>query len=195
MKKMLMTTTLVATLFLGSLSANAVCPCQGKGGMMPPPGQHHFMQKPLTAEQKAKMEQRKAEIDKRLNITEEQKAKLKAIHEKSKAEIAPKVKQLTEVEYELDVLNKKEFASKTFGISTLENVKLSGKSVDQLRNEAKALRNEIRAIRKANFEACQAVFTAEQKQELEKMKKEHVKNFKKFRKGNHKPAVEKPVTK
>ena len=65
----------------------------------------------------------------------------------------------------MDVLHKKEFTSNTFGVKTLENVKLSGKSVEQLQTEAKKLRGEIRDIRKANFEACQAVFTEKQKQD------------------------------
>ncbi len=36
---------------------------------------------------KAKMEQRKAEFDKKLNLTEDQKAKMKAIHESSKSKM------------------------------------------------------------------------------------------------------------
>ena len=122
--------------------------------------------------------------------TEEQKAQLKAIHEKSKAQIAPKIKQLTEIEYELDVLQKKEFTSNTFGVKTLENVKLSGKTVEQLQTEAKKLRGEIREIKKAQFEASQAVFTEEQKQELKKMKEEHAKYMKKHK---HAKKFEKSV--
>jgi len=191
MKKMLMTTALAATLFLGSLSAQAHCadcpyPCQR--GMMPPPPPHEHMKKEFTAEQKAKMEQRKAEMDKRLGVTEAQKAQLKAIHEKSKKEIAPKIKKLTEIEYEIGVLEKRQQNLDKYGVKTLENVKLSGKSLDQLKAEAKTLKGEIREIKKANFEASQAVFTEEQKAELKKMREEHMKEMKKKHKGHKHPA-------
>ena len=180
-----MTTTLMATLLLTSLSASAAP--QAPQGKMPPRGEFH---KQITPEQKAAMDKRKAEMEQRLNITPEQKAQLKAIHEKSKAQIAPKIKQLTEAEHELQVLEKKQINKKVYGIDTLENVKLSGKSAEQLRTEIKTLRGDIREIRKANFEASQAVFTDAQKQELEKMRKEHEKTMKKHhKKFNKRPPM------
>ena len=183
MKKTFMTTALIATLFLGTIGANAACPCQDKDGMMPPPPPgHHHMHRPLTPEQKAEMEARKAEIDKRLNITEAQKAQLKSIHEKSKAQIAPKFKQLTEIEYELDVIHKKKYAQDVYNVKALDNVKLSGKSEEQLINEAKKLRSEIREIKKAHFQESQSVFTEEQKKELEKIRQEHKKEMQKKQK-------------
>lgn len=183
MKKMLMTTAMVTALFFGTLSANAACPCQKQGGMMPPPKPcYGTMKHEMSADKKAEMDKRKAEMDKRLGITEEQKAQLKSIHEKAKAQIAPKIKQLTEIEHELSVIEKREFNSKVFGINTLENVKLSGKTADQLKTEAKALQNEIRDIRKACFESSQAVFTEEQKAELKKMRDEHMKKMKNVKK-------------
>ena len=97
MKKILMAAVIGTALLSVSMGASAACPCEkGKiqGPPTPPP---HFekMKKEWTPEKKAAMEKRKAEMEKRLNITEEQKAQLKAIHEKSKAEIAPKIKILS----------------------------------------------------------------------------------------------------
>ena len=177
MKKILMTTALGTVLLLGSLSANAACPCQDKGkqGPPPPPPAYGKFHKEFTPEMKAEMEKRKAEMDKRLGITEEQKTQLKSIHEKSKAEIAPKIKQLSQAEYELSVLEKRQFNKDRYGVDTLENVQLSGKSADELRAEIKTLRHDIHEIKKANFEASQSVFTEKQKKELEKMRQEKMK--------------------
>ncbi len=188
MKKILMTTAIGAALLFGTMSANAVCPCQDKDlqGPPPPPPEHSKIHKPMPPEVKAEMERRKAEMDKRLNITEEQKAQLKSIHEKSRAEIAPKIKQLSEAEYELSVLDKRKLNSEKYGIATLEEVKLSGKSAEELRAEIKTLKEEIREIKKANFEASQDVFTEKQKKELEKMRQEKLKKHPRPQKPMHK---------
>ena len=145
MKKILMTTVLTTALFLGATTAQAECPCQHKDKKMPPPPPRFekMHKKQFTPEQKAKMEQRKAEMEKRLGITEEQKAQLKAIHEQSKEQIAPKIKALTEAEFELKVLKQREYNQNKYGIATLEEVQLSGKTIPQLEAEVKTLKNEI----------------------------------------------------
>jgi len=185
MKKILTTTAVATALLFGAMSANAQ-PVDEKGMKVPPKYHHQNFQKEFTPEMKAKMEKRKAEIDKRLKITEEQKVQLKEIHEQSKAEIAPKIKQLSEAEFELEVLMKRKFNEEHFGIATLEEVQLSGKSIDELKNEIHQLKKEIKEIKKANFEKSQAIFTDEQKKELEKMKKERIKKMKKHHKKFHK---------
>ena len=182
MRKILMTTAVGTALLFGAMSANAY-PIKDNGKPVPPPQHHHIkMQKEFTPEMKAKMEQRKAEIEKRLKITDEQKEQLKAVHEKAKAEIAPKITQLADAEFEFEVLQKRQFNQEKYGIATLEEIQLSGKSIDELKNEIRQLRKEIREIKKANFEASQAIFTEKQKKELEKMKKEHQEKMKKFQK-------------
>ena len=187
MKKLIATTAVMTALLVGCANANAQ-PAH-KTGMMPPPHHGDYM-KPLTPEQKAKMEKRRAEIDKRLGVTEEQKAQLKAIHEKGKTQIAPKIKKLTEVQHEIQVIERKQMNKDKFGIDTLEDVKLSGKSLDQLYAESKTLKDEIRQIKKANFEEAQKVFTEEQKAELKKMREERMKKMaKKGHKHPHRPVM------
>ena len=112
MKKFLTLSAVSAVLLFGALSANATPPEKGN------PMYHHHQkfQKEFTPEMKAKMEKRKAEIEKRLQITEEQKILLKQAHEKAKAEIAPKIKQLSEVEFELEVLEKRQYNQEKYGI-------------------------------------------------------------------------------
>jgi len=185
MKKTLLSATILCSLLFAGLSANAATTQKNDKMPPPPPPGEHKMHKPLTDAQKAEMEKRKAEMDKRLGITEEQKAQLKAIHEKSKKEIAPKIKKLSEDEYELEIIKRKEFNKANFGINTFENAKLSGKSQAQLESEIKTLRNEIREIKKANFEESQKVFTDKQKEELAKMQKEHMKKHKAMKKHPH----------
>ena len=176
MKKLLMVSVLTAGMFLASNGAFAMPP-QERGFMSPTYKEGNFQE--MREQRKAEMEKRKAEIDARLNVTDEQKEQLKTIHDKAKAEIAPKIKQLTEVEHELSVLNRQQMNKEKYDINTLEGVKLSGKNVEQLKSEQRTLQEEIRKIKKDQFEESQKVFTDEQKKELEKMRKEHEKTMKK----------------
>lgn len=128
----------------------------------------------MSEAQKAEMEKRKAEMEKRLNITEEQKKQFKAIHEEAKMEIVPKIRQLTEIEHEISVLERKKINKEKYNINTLEEVHLSGKSIEQLKADRKTLKNEIREIKMKQFEKSQKIFTDEQKKELEKMRQEHI---------------------
>lgn len=175
MKKILITTAIAGALLFSGVSAEAHCPHKHKPCF-------DVKNEQIKKEWLKKQEQQRAEIDKRLKITAEQKEQLKAIHEQSKAEIAPKIKQLTELEHELKVIKQREYNAEKYGIATLEEVQLSGKSVDELKKEIKTLRNEIREIKKANFEKTQAVFTEEQKQEVKKMREERLEKMKKMHK-------------
>ena len=177
----------VASMFLTSLNAGAA-DMHTKGFMAPSmkaPAMHD-----MSAQRKAEMEKRRAEIDRRLGVTEDQKAQLKTIHEKARTEIAPKVKQLTEVEHELAVIKHQQINKEKYDINTLENVQLSGKSVEQLQAEKKSLKDEIHKIKKAQFEESQKVFTDEQKKELEKMRQEHEKKVKE-QTGKRPPRMQK----
>ncbi len=182
MKKIFVLSLIMTSMFLGSLSASAV-DNHTKGFMSPSSNAPSLID--MNAHRKAEMERRRAEIDRRLNVTEEQKTQLKAIHEKAKTEIAPKVRQLTDVEHEINVLERQQVNKERYNINTLENVQLSGKSLDNLRTEEKELKEEIHKIRKEQFEESQKIFTEEQRKELEKMRQEHEKQMKQsMRRGN-----------
>ena len=168
MKKIFLASILLAGMFLGS-SASFAENFQQKGFMAPNMGGYHNMKKPMNeAERKAEMEKRKAEIDRRLGVTEEQKAQLKNIHEKAKTEIAPKIKELTEVEHEISVLEKQNINKERYNINTLQSVQLSGKNLEQLRAEKKTLKSEIHKIKKTQFEESQKIFTENQKKRIGK---------------------------
>ena len=166
----------MTSMFLGSLSASAV-DNHTKGFMSPSSNAPSLVD--MNARRRAEMERRRAEIDRRLNVTEAQKTQLKAIHEKAKVEIAPKVRQLTDIEHEIDVLERQQVNKENYNINTLENVRLSGKSLDRLRTEERELKEEIHKIKKAQFEESQKIFTEEQRKELEKMRQERERQVKK----------------
>lgn len=180
MKKILVATVISSALLLGMSTVNAKPYYHHQGPHM----DYKQEQMKKGPEMKEEMARRKALMEKRLNITAEQKEQLKAIHESSKEKIAPKIKALTEAEFELSVLKKREFNKDKFGIATLEEVQLSGKTQEQLMTEIKTLKNEIKEIKKANFEESQKIFTSKQKKELEKMRKER--KHKKFHSKKHK---------
>ena len=85
MKKLL--STLVAMMFIAT-AAYAHCPCGCEGQFPPPPskGECPKCQKgdfeKFAKENFKNMEAKKAEFEKRLNLTEEQKAKMASLHEK-----------------------------------------------------------------------------------------------------------------
>ncbi len=120
----------------------------------------------FTPEVKAKMEQKKAEFDKRLNLSSEQKDKMKAIHEASKAKIIP-------------VFEKVKFEK-----AKLKQLKQSGASQQELQAQhakVRTLREQIKTLRQEDFQQVQAILTADQQKEFNKMHEEHKKEFKKHR--------------
>ena len=123
----------------------------------------------FSPEMKAKMEQRKAEFEKRLNLTQEQKDKMKAIHEASRDQIKPLFESLKSEREKLNQL-------KSSGASEQE--------IQAEQQKAGIIRDSIKTIRKSNFEQTQAILTPAQQKEFNKMHEER----KKFR--NHKNKFE-----
>lgn len=126
----------------------------------------------FSPEMKAQMEQRKAEFEKRLNLTQDQKDKMKAMHEASRAKIKPIFESLKTEREKLNQLKSCTTASK-------QEIKTQEEKVC-------SIRKEIRAIRKANFEQIQAILTPEQQKEFNKMHEEHKKHRKNKKFGEDK---------
>ena len=115
----------------------------------------------FSPEMKAKMQQKKAEFEARLNLTPDQKEKMKAIHKSAKDKIQP-----------LFECMKTERAK-------LKQLKTSGASEQQLqaqKQKIKSIREQIKTIRKSNFTQIQAILTPEQQKEFNKMHEEHKQN-------------------
>lgn len=110
------------------------------------------------------------EFDRRLNLTDEQKAFAKAQREKSIEKIKP-------------ILN--EIKVKKAKIETLSAQNAPVEEITALDNEVKELRKQAHEIRKANMKAFEATLTESQKKELQKMKNEGRKEFEKYHKQFH----------
>lgn len=123
----------------------------------------------FTPEMKAKFEQRKAEFDKRLNLTPAQKEQMKAIHEESKVKIKPLFECLKAEKQNLTQLQASQTTPKE--TITAQEAKI------------KKLKTEIRAIRKENFEKTQAILTPDQQKEFNKMHEERKKHRPNHKKG------------
>lgn len=116
---------------------------------------------------KAKMEQKKAEFEARLNLTPAQKEKMKAIHQASRTKIQPL------------------FECMKIERAKLQQLKSSGASeqaIQEQKQKVKQIRDQIKVIRKSNFEQIQAILTPDQQKEFNKMHEENKKNRNKLEK-------------
>ena len=113
----------------------------------------------------------KAEFEKRLNLTDEQKAKAKELREKSHEEMKPIMEQIK------DLKQKKE-AVKLSRIAVQEQEK----RIAEIDIQLSALKKQAHELRTKNFKEFETILTDKQKKELKKMKKEGRKNFEKKKK-------------
>lgn len=143
-----LTTTTVLASEAPATTDKAKCkaPCAGQ---MPPRGMHH-KRPPMN-------------FEKRLNLTDAQKAKIEKQREKDKAKMEPIRKQIKEKQKaKFEIIKKYE-----------------EKDADliKLNNEIKVLKAQEHKIMEENRKAFESVLTKEQKAELEKIKAEHNKKF------------------
>lgn len=113
-------------------------------------------------------------IEKRLNLTEAQKAKLKKNREASKVKMDPLIQQIQKKQDEKFKIIQK------YGRENPDLIKLN--------KEIRELRAQYDVIRKENKKYFESVLTKEQKAELAKMKTERKKN-----RGKH-PVKSRPMT-
>ena len=155
MKKALILTAIIALTTTTAIAADTVtktdckckspCPCAGQ---MPPRGMHR---------------PHRPDFEKRLNLTDAQKAKVEKQREKDKAKMEPIRQQLKEKhQAKMDIIKKYE-----------------EKDADliKLNNEIKVLKDKEHKIMEENRKAFESILTKDQKAELEKIKSEHDKKF------------------
>lgn len=116
-------------------------------GQMPPKGMHH-RRPPMN-------------FEKRLNLTDAQKAKIEKQREKDRVKMEPIRKQLHE--------KKKE------KFEIIKQYEDSNPDLIKLNKEISVLKDKEHKIMEENRKAFESVLTKEQKAELEKIKQEHVK--------------------
>ena len=153
MKKTLILTAILALTATTAIAADTTSKSEctkcnaPQAGKMPPRGMHH--------------KRHPMDFEKRLNLTDAQKAKVKKQREADRAKIDPIRKQIQEKkEAKFEIIKKYE-----------------EKDADliKLNQEIKVLKDKEHKIMEANRKAFESILTKEQKAELEKIKAEHEK--------------------
>lgn len=188
-KKLILSFAAFAVLTYSANNVLASCPIQASQPSQPQNGcscQPNFNgMAPERMEQiKKEHEKRKAEMDARLKLTDEQ----KSIIEKNRQESRQKMKPLFE-----------DLKIKKMKLNELNNSTLSKEEKDKQINALKADINDLRAklhkLREENMKNFEAVLTPQQKIEFKKMGQEHKKHkhekFKKF----HNQMIQAPCNK
>lgn len=132
------------------------------------PVQSEFKRPPMRPDAK------RAEFEKRLKLTDEQKAQAKEIRKKGHEEMKPVMEQLKAKHQEAETV-------KLSRIST----EMQKEKLAVIDNEIRNLHKQAHELRMKNMKEFESILTAKQKRELEKMKKE---GRKKFEKEHGKPG-------
>ncbi len=106
-------------------------------------------------------EQMRREFEKRLNLSEKQKAKAKAIHQQGREQMKPIILQIEFKRQEIEAVRRSRLAER----AQIEKI-------TKLEDEIKKLEKQAREIRKKNTHDFEKILNKEQKTELEKMKAE-----------------------
>ena len=136
---------------------------------MPPRGE--FKNPKFSAEHKARMEAKKAEFEKRLNLTEEQKQTIEANKIKDREKMAPIMKDIRE----------KQKSFREIDSNANLTVEQKEKEKQKVKAEIKALKGQADKYRQENMKSFENVLTPQQKTEFEKIKKEQKQEMEKKR--------------
>ena len=118
----------------------------------------------------------KADFEKRLKLTDEQKTKAKEIHKKGFDEIKPIMDSLRLKHEEIEAVKRSSLAPEA-----------QAEKIVKLRKECGELKHKARTVQMKNMKEFEAILTEKQKKELKKIKEEGRKNFaKKHKKGGFK---------
>lgn len=119
---------------------------------------------------------RNAEFEKRLKLTNEQKAKAEAIRKKGFEQMQPLMTKLKEKRGEIEGIKQSKL---------LERDKQA--QIEQLQKEIGALKRGMHELRMQNMKEFESILTSKQLKELKKMKEEGRKKFEQKRKKNGQP--------
>ena len=128
-----------------------------------------------------KREKANAEFEKRLKLTDEQKAKAKELRLKGHEQMEPIIAKIKDLKQEKDMVLKSRMA-----------VQMQQEKIAEIDAQIKDLKKQARELRIQNMKEFESILCHQQKKELQKMKKEGRKKFEKARKkcikeGNCKP--------
>lgn len=128
--------------------------------------------KPPRKEQLKKMppKQLKADFDKKLKLTDEQKAQAKELRQKGHEQMKPLIEQ--------SIAKRKELKA---AIDSNKDYK----TIEKIKSELRDIDKQIREVRKQNMKDFESILTKKQKKTLDKIKKEGRKKFEKEHKNMH----------
>lgn len=193
----------LSTTINSCMAADVYCPEKQKPPMgfhhhkMPPkhiknmPPRGEFQKHKFSAEHKAKMEAKKAEFEKRLNLTEEQKKTIEANKIKDREKMAPIMKEIREKQQSFRAINENPNLTDEQKLKEKQKVKAEIKTLksqaDKYRQEnMKSFENTLTPQQKTEFEKIKK----EQKQEMEKKRIEHIEKMEQFHKDQLKKLQE-----
>lgn len=143
--------TMTSTAYAGTTTATKVQTPAPKGQMMPPPREF-------------KGDRHRAEFERRLNLTEAQKAKIEKNRKADMAKLKPIKEQIR--------------AKKEAKFEIIKKYEETNPDLIKLNKDIKALKEQEHKIKEANRKSFEALLTKEQKAELAKIKTEREKNVK-----------------
>ena len=106
-------------------------------------------------------EQMRKQFEQRLNLTDKQKAKAKAIHQKGREEMRPIMMKIEVKRQEIETVK-----------LTKMTERAQKERIEQINSEIKELEKQAQEIRKKNSQEFESILNKKQKAELEKMKSE-----------------------
>lgn len=114
-------------------------------------------------------------FEKRLKLTDEQKAQAKELRQKAHEQMKPIMEKMKEKRQEIEAVKRSRMA-----------VEMQQEKIAELQKEIRALKRAAHELRMQNMKDFEAILTKKQLKELKKMKEEGRKNFEKqHKKGGH----------
>lgn len=126
------------------------------------------IQPPSTEQRKCHKEQMRQKFEQRLNLTDKQKEKAKAIHQQGREQMKPVMEQISAKRQEIEAVKRSRIAEKA-----------QQERIEELTAEIRELHKKAHEIRKANSQEFEKILTKKQKNELAKMKAEGRAKFEK----------------
>ena len=118
---------------------------------------------------------RQEAFEKRLKLTDEQKAQAKELRQKAHEQMKPIMEKMKEKRQEIEAVKRSRMA-----------VEMQQEKIAELQKEIGALKRAAHELRMQNMKDFEAILTKKQLKELKKMKEEGRKNFEKnHKKGGH----------
>ena len=114
-------------------------------------------------------------FEKRLKLTDEQKAQAKELRQKAHEQMKPIMEKIKEKRQEIEAVKRSRIA-----------VEMQQEKIAKLQKEIRALKRAAHELRMQNMKDFEAILTKKQLKELKNMKEEGRKNFEKnHKKGGH----------